>query len=150
MQDNNIYTDRKDTFEYIENEQTGGILELIKNVHMTNNFVTALELQKLHFPSNYITSKGFKPFRKLPLYVRDEVFQIMLRMPIPNLNNTSFNTWLALESFGMIMPIHVNVYDKRLYCSMKSGFGEEVTEKCFNLKDITLDFGHVAVNEVKN
>lgn len=147
MQDDNIYTDRKDTFNYLDDEEAGGILELIKTVHMTNNFVTALEIQKIFFPTNYLTVRGIKSAVKLPLFGKERIFELILRMPIPELNRTQFNTWLGLEAYGMIVPIHIKVYDKRLHCSMNID-GIEISEKCFDLKNVSLNFGYIAMNEV--
>ena len=147
MQGDNIYTDRKDHFNYVEDEATGGILELTKGVQMTNSFVTTLEFSKIHFPSSSLTIQSYRNSIKLPLYTKMRVFELKLRIPIEDLNTTHFNTWFAVESHGMLIPIHVYAYDKRLYCSMNID-GEDVMEKCYRMSNISLDFGYVAANEV--
>jgi len=146
MQGENIYTDKKDTFNFVE--AGGGFLELFKPIEMTNSFVTTLEFQRIHFPTDYLGFQSYKNFMKLPIYQKLKVFELKLRLPIEDLNLTHFNTWFALESQGMMIPMHVLVYDKRLYCSMNIE-GEDVMEKCYRIQNISLDFGFVATNEVK-
>ncbi len=148
MYGENIYTERKDHFNYVEDEALGGILELTKAMQMTNSFFTTLEFQKIHFPSSYLVIQAYKSSIRLPLYTKMRVFELKLRIPIDDLNKTHFNTWFAVESQGMIIPVHINVFDKRLYCSMNID-GEEVMEKCYKAEKVSLDLGSFSANEVE-
>lgn len=147
MQGDSIYTDKKDTFNYVEDNTTGGILELVKTVHLSNRFYTNLELQRIYFPSEYFTVKGVKSVISLPMRSKEKGFELVLRIPIQELNTSLFNSWIGMECYGMIVPLHINVYDKRLHCAMNI-YGEEIVEKCSSLKDVNLDFGYIAMNEV--
>jgi hypothetical protein len=149
MQGDSIYTDKKDIFNFVEDASAGGILELVKTVHISNRFYTNLELQKIYFPSDHFTVRGIKSVVSLPMRSKEKGFDLVLKMPIQDLNASLFNSWIGMESYGMIIPLHINVYDKRLHCAMNI-YGEEVLEKCSNLKEISLDFGYIALNEVIN
>jgi hypothetical protein len=143
-----IFTDKKDTYNFVEDPKLGGVLELFKSVHVTNTFITHLELQKIHLPTEYLMVRAYTKSIKLPISVKEKVFEMNMRLPISGINKTHFNTWMGLESNHMIVPIHVNAYDKRLYCSMDID-GQEVIEKCFGSNNTSLDFGFIGVNEVK-
>jgi len=143
-----ILTDERDTVYFFTDKNLGEMIEIRKIIFATNNYTTALEIKNISSPYGEFEIKRFRPPVKLPLYQRERLFELIYKIPIKSINKTLYNTWILAEAPGMLIPIHINFYDKMLHCSMDID-SRTVIEKCSNLAQISLDFGYVAVNEVR-
>src|SRR5690349_9986018 len=96
----------------------GEMIEVRKIIFATNNYTTALDIKNISSTTGEFEIKRFKPPIKLSLYQRERIFELIFKIPVSNINSSLFNTWIITETSGMLIPIHINFYDKLLHCSM--------------------------------
>ena len=132
--------------------------QVSREVVISNNFSIALTINDIKPVTTEIKIKNFEKNIDLTLYHKNKVFTLVfdpLYIPssIPSNNlaimkKTLYKTYLVMAAGNLLLPIPIKVYDKTLFCQMSSD-GYIFNERCNEAFNVNLDFGHIAVNELR-
>jgi hypothetical protein len=138
----------KEEIRFYEHETLGKMIEIKKQLRLTNKFTTILEQKSITSHHPFIEIKKVRSNHKIQLHQPDKAMEFYFRAPVSAVNKTLYNSYLILEASGLYIPIHIDFYDKLLHCAMEKD-GRVIIEKCQEISKISLNFGSLAIGEMR-
>ena len=144
------------TFFVSRQNENNYLAEVSREIIISNNFSIALTINNINCVTPEIKLQHLVKNINLHLFRKNTIFTLVfdpLYVPKSITSNnltitrkTLYKTYLVIISGNLLLPIPIKIYDKTLYCQLKSD-DDFFNERCNEAINVNLDFGPIAINE---